>query len=45
MAYNNGWGFEAITKHNKNFRTFTVGYGNKNPNDNTYQKTKSKKKK
>merc|ERR1712032_1786976 len=31
MAYNNGWGFESIKKHNKNFRTFTVGYGNKNP--------------
>jgi len=45
MAYNNGWGFEAIKKHNKNFRTFTVGYGNKNPNDNSYQKTKPKKKK
>jgi len=38
-----GWGIEELTKDNKHFRTYEVGYGKKNPNDNSFWKGKSKK--
>lgn len=44
MAYSNGWGFDAVSKQNKNFKNFVVGYGRANPNSNTFRAKQSRKK-
>jgi len=38
-----GYGFDDIKKSNKHFKSFEVGFGRNNPNDNTFQKKKNKK--
>ena len=44
MALENGWGFDEMNKKaNKHFKSFEVGYGRKNPNDNAFQVKKKKK--
>lgn len=37
-------GIEDITKSSKRYKILKVGYGNKNPNVNAFQKKKNKKK-
>lgn len=44
LAYSHGWGFEDVTKHNRKFRDYEVGYGRKNPNCNTFQKKRNNRK-
>jgi len=39
-----GYGFEDTKKTNKHFKSYEVGYGRKNPNDNTFQKKRNNKK-